>query len=105
MLVNALDRLGVAGKRPDHGGRALGVVVGCGEVVGVVGWLQGVRRGAEGVRPRPCCSYRRGRGARSGMDRCGCSGLCAPAHQPRSSTWHIASAPVLMPIGFISSQI
>jgi hypothetical protein len=27
----------------------------------------------------------------------------APARQPWSSTWHIASAPVLTPIGFISS--
>jgi hypothetical protein len=74
-LVNALDRLGVAGKRPGHGGRALAVVASRGEVVGAAGWLRGVRQCAEGVRPRPCCSYRRGRGARSGVDQCGRAGV------------------------------
>jgi hypothetical protein len=79
------------------------VVAGRGEVAGATGWLWGVRRGAEGVRSRPCCSYRHGRGARSGMDRCGRAGRRAPTRQPRSRTWHIASAPVLTPIGFKSS--
>jgi hypothetical protein len=67
-------------------------------------WVWEVRQGAEGVRPRPHCSYRRGRGARSGVDRCGRAGWRAPTRPPRSST-HIASAPVLTPIGFISSRI
>jgi hypothetical protein len=104
-LVNALDQLVVAGKSPGHGGRGLAVVAGRGEVVGAAGWLREVRRGAEGVRPRPCYSYRHGRGAQSGVDRCGRAGWRAPARQPRSSTWHIACAPVLTPIGFISSRI
>jgi hypothetical protein len=69
-LVNALDRWEVAGKRPGHGGRALAVVAGHGEVAGATGWLWGAWRGEEGVRPRPCCSYRLGRGAWSGVDRC-----------------------------------
>jgi hypothetical protein len=38
-LVVALDRLEVAGKRPGHGGRALAVVAGRGEVAGAAGWL------------------------------------------------------------------
>jgi hypothetical protein len=63
-LPEALDQLEVAGKRFGHGGRALALVAGHGEVAGAAGWLWGVGRGAEGVRPRPCCSYRRGRGAR-----------------------------------------
>jgi hypothetical protein len=92
-------------KRCGHGGRALAVVAGHGEVVGATSWLWGVGRSAEGVRPRPCCSYRRGRGARSSVDRCGRAGRCAPARQPRSSTWHIASTPVPMPIGSKSSRI
>jgi hypothetical protein len=104
-LVDALDWWEVAGKRPGHGGRALVVVAGCGEVAGAVGWLWGPGHGAEGVRPRLCCSYRRGRGARSGVDPCGHAGWRAPARQPRSSMWHIASAPVLTPTCFISSRI
>jgi hypothetical protein len=78
-LAEALDRLEVTGKRYGHGGRALAVVVGHGEVARAVGWLLGVGRGAKGVRPRPCCSYRRGRGARSGMDGCGRTGAHGPA--------------------------
>jgi hypothetical protein len=104
-LVDALDRWEVDRKRPGHSGRALEVVVSRGEVARAAGWLWGAGRGAEGVRPRPCCSYRRGRGARSGMDWCGRAGWHAPARQPRSSTWHIASTPVLTLIGFISSRI
>jgi hypothetical protein len=57
--------LEVAGKRSGHGGRALTVVAGHREVAGATGWIWEVGRGAEGVRPRPCCSYRHGHGARS----------------------------------------
>jgi hypothetical protein len=81
------------------------VLAGRGEVAGAVGWLWEAGSGAEGVRSKPCCSYRHGRGARSGVDRCGRAGWRAPAHQPRLSTWHIASTPVLTLIGFISSRI
>jgi hypothetical protein len=42
-------------------------------------------------------------GARARTARRGRAGCRAPARQPRSSTWNIASAPVLTPIGFISS--
>jgi hypothetical protein len=35
------------------------------ELAGAKSWVWEVRRGAEGVRPRLHCSYRRGRGARS----------------------------------------
>jgi hypothetical protein len=73
-LVDALDRLEVAEKRPAHGGRALAVVAGREEVAGAAGWLWGAGRGAEGVWPRLCCSYRRWCGARSGVDRCGRAG-------------------------------
>jgi hypothetical protein len=38
-LAEALDRLEVAGKRSGHGGRALAMVAGHGEVVGATGWL------------------------------------------------------------------
>jgi hypothetical protein len=38
-LVDALDRLEMAGKRSDHAGRALAVVAGHGEVAGATGWL------------------------------------------------------------------
>jgi hypothetical protein len=79
------------------------VVAGHGEVAGAAGWPWGVGRGADGVRPRLYCSYRRGCGARLGVDRCGRAGRRAPARQPRLSTWHIASTPVLKPIGFKSS--
>jgi hypothetical protein len=44
-------------------------------------WVWEVRQGAEGVRPRPHCSYRRGRGARSGVDRCGHAGARAGVHR------------------------
>jgi hypothetical protein len=43
--------------------------------------------------------------ARARTARRGRVGWHLPARQPRSSTWHIASAPVLTPIGFISLQI
>jgi hypothetical protein len=76
-LVDALDRWEVARKRSGHGGRALDVVAGRGEVTGARGWLWGVGRGAEGVRPRSCCSYRRG--ARSGTAWHGRAGRHAPA--------------------------
>jgi hypothetical protein len=66
-LVDALDPWEVARKRPDHGGRALAVVAGRGEVAGAVGWLWEVGQGAEGVRRRLHYFYRRGRGARSGV--------------------------------------
>jgi hypothetical protein len=46
-----------------------------------------------------------GAGARARTARRGRTGWRAPARQPRSSTWHIASAPVLTLIGFISSRI
>jgi hypothetical protein len=70
-LVDALDPWEVAGKRPGHGGRALAMVAGRGDVAGATGWLWKVGQGAEGVRPRLHYSYRRGRGARSGVNRCG----------------------------------
>jgi hypothetical protein len=44
-----------------------------------------------------------GAGARAGVARRGRAGRHVPARQPRSSTWHIASAPVPMPIGSKSS--
>jgi hypothetical protein len=68
------------------------------------GLAWGAGRGAKGVRPRPCWSYRRGHGpVRACTAQRGRAGWRAPTRQPRSSTWHIASAPVLTPIGFISS--
>jgi hypothetical protein len=42
-------------------------------------------------------------GARARTARRGRANRCAPARQPRSSTWHIASTLVLTPIGFKSS--
>jgi hypothetical protein len=46
-----------------------------------------------------------GTGAWACMARHRRAGWRAPARQPQSSMWHIASAPVLTPIGLISSQI
>jgi hypothetical protein len=46
-----------------------------------------------------------GAGARVGVARCRRAGRHAPARQSRSSMWHITSAPVPTPIGFISSRI
>jgi hypothetical protein len=51
-----------------------GARVGGVELAGAKTWVWEVRRGAKGVRPRLHCSYRRGRGARSGVDRCRCVG-------------------------------
>jgi hypothetical protein len=79
------------------------VLAGGVELAGAKSWVWEVRRGVEGVRPRLHCSYRNGRSARLGVDRCERVGWRAPARQPWSSTWHIASAPVLTLIGFISS--
>jgi hypothetical protein len=46
-----------------------------------------------------------GAGAQVGVAQRGRAGRHAPARQPRSSTWHIASAPVPTPIGSKSSRI
>jgi hypothetical protein len=90
-LANALDRLEVAGKRSGHGGRALAMVAGRGEVAGATGWLWGVRCSAEGVQPRPCCSYRHGHGARSGVDRCRRAGAHGSVRaRGQACTWHIS---------------
>jgi hypothetical protein len=103
-LVDALDWWEVTRKRSSHGGRALDMVAGRGEVAGARGWLWGVGHGAEGVRPRSCCSYRRG--ARSSVDRCGHAGAHGTARArgqactgALATVEHIASAPVLTLIG------
>jgi hypothetical protein len=85
------------------------------ELAGAKSWVWTVRASAEWSVTHLGWLYRRGRSARSCLDRRadarartarrGRAGWRAPAHQPRSSTWHIASAPVLTPIGFISSRI
>jgi hypothetical protein len=77
-LVDAPDQLEVVRERSGHGGRALAVLAGRGEVAGATSWLWGVGRGAEGGRLRLCCSYRRGRSVGSGVNRCGRAGRRAP---------------------------
>jgi hypothetical protein len=91
-----------------------GARVGGIELAGAKSWVWRVRASVEWSVARPGWLYRRGRGARSGVDQRGCAGahgsarargLACTGASPWSSMWHIASAPVLMPIGFKSSRI
>jgi hypothetical protein len=84
------------------------------ELAGAKTWVWEVRRGAKEY-GRGCTALIgagavhgqawTGAGAWARTARRGHVGLRASARQPRSSTWHIASAPVLTPICFISSRI
>jgi hypothetical protein len=73
------------------------------ELVGAKSWVWTVRASVEWSVARPGWLYKCWRSARSGTNRRGRAGWRAPARQLRSSTWHIAFAPVLTLIGFISS--